>query len=1139
MDRTSRVPELELLRSQVADLSRRLAEQDRALWEQTRHLHIAQAMAHVGSWEWEIPSGKMMWSDELHYIFGQSPDSSGVTHDRFLAALLPDDHERVLAAMNDALAGTAPYDIECRIVRPDGEVRTIHSRGEVRRNEAGHPILVSGITLDITDRKRTEAALQRSEARFRALIEHSSDIITVLDLDGTIRFESPSFERLLGYSQHELDGRIAFEFVHHDDLPAVLEKFQQVLQQPGEPQVAEFRFRHKDGSWRNFEGIGRAICDAEGERCVIVNSRDITERGRTEAQLRASQEKLRQALHASGTGLWDWNTETNEVSLSREWKRQLGYEESELPDAFETWETRLHPDDHARAIAYVQAYLARPEGEYQQEFRLRHKDGTYRWIEARASFVTEPDGRRVRLLGSHTDVSTRKAMEEALRVSEDRYARATAIGRVGVWELDVASGTYYGDVNLKALFGYKGEELSTDPAAWFGLVHPEDRSVVLDHWQRIISGATEHYNYEIRMIRKDGTIIWTDVRGHAVLNRDGQVTHLIGATVDITDRKMTQEALAKSEGQLRTVLNALPIAVRLTDQSGRLLLSNRAAKRMWSNVKGIEPEPPAPPIGCQESQESGSEPHRSTLNRMDAGGMGPVHETLELEGTDGTRKTIRKTTVPVFDDARNVLGALILDEDVSTLRQAEEALKLTQFSVDRAVEGFLWIASDGRILSANQAACRMLEYPPDELTTLRMHDIDPSLFPDTWAAQWNDLKRKGSLTFESKQWSKTGQVLDIKVTANYLHYDGREYNCLIMRDISERKRAEGALRRSHAFLRQVIDTDPNFIFAKDREGRFTLVNKAVADCYGTTVEQLIGKTDTEFNPNHEQIEFFRAIDRDVLDSLQDRFIPEEAITDVTGRIRWLQTVKRPISDEHGLPTMVLGASTEITERKRVEEALRQRERDLRAALEERERISEDLHDGILQSLYAVGLGLESCKPLMRQRKNEKAIVLLEQAIGQLNHVMTEVRNFIAGLESQVLQGRDFPAVLRTMVRTLSASAAATCRVSIKEAAARQLSTEQALHVMNVVREALSNSLRHSRANRITVSLRPLAEVIRLSVVDNGVGFRPAAAQGVGHGLINMAARARKIGGRFVVRSKPRKGTKILFDLPKEALHVHA
>jgi signal transduction histidine kinase len=231
--------------------------------------------------------------------------------------------------------------------------------------------------------------------------------------------------------------------------------------------------------------------------------------------------------------------------------------------------------------------------------------------------------------------------------------------------------------------------------------------------------------------------------------------------------------------------------------------------------------------------------------------------------------------------------------------------------------------------------------------------------------------------------------------------------------------------------------------------------------------------------------------------------------------------------------MILGASTDITERKRIEEALRQRERDLRAALEERERISQDLHDGILQSLYAVGLGLEACKPLMTHRHYKKAVTTMTEAIRQLNYVMSEVRNFIAGLESHVLQGSTFPVALQEMVDTLAATHPLRCRVTLDKTAADHISTEQALHLLNIVREALSNSLRHAQATKATVALKLLSRFIRLSITDNGIGFDPASMHGVGHGLTNMAARARKVGGRFAIRSVPQHGTRITIDLPKE------
>ncbi len=125
------------------------------------------------------------------------------------------------------------------------------------------------------------------------------------------------------------------------------------------------------------------------------------------------------------------------------------------------------------------------------------------------------------------------------------------------------------------------------------------------------------------------------------------------------------------------------------------------------------------------------------------------------------------------------------------------------------------------------------------------------------------------------------------------------------------------------FLRQVIDLNPSFIFAKDRAGRFTLVNQAVADNYGTTVEELIGKTDADFNPDAAQVEHFRSDDLEVMDTRREKVVPAEVITDSTGQRRWLHTIKRPIIGPDGRADQVLGVSTDITDVRRLEDQLAQ------------------------------------------------------------------------------------------------------------------------------------------------------------------------------------------------------------------------
>ena len=132
----------------------------------------------------------------------------------------------------------------------------------------------------LIERKQAEAARAASEAHFRGLIENASDLVSVVDAHGVIRFQGPSSERLLGYAPEEMTNGPAFEWIHPDDAPQVAAAIERALAQPGVPTSVEYRFRHEDGSWRTLESIGRSIADSAGESVIVVNSRDVTEHRR-------------------------------------------------------------------------------------------------------------------------------------------------------------------------------------------------------------------------------------------------------------------------------------------------------------------------------------------------------------------------------------------------------------------------------------------------------------------------------------------------------------------------------------------------------------------------------------------------------------------------------------------------------------------------------------------------------------------------------------------------------------------------------------------------------------------------------------------------------------------------------------------
>ncbi|MDO8357842.1 MAG: PAS domain S-box protein [Nitrospirota bacterium] len=1592
----------------------------------------------------------------------------------FQALTHPDDLASNLNRIRMLLAGTAVHQVfDKRYIKKDGTTVWAHMGLSVIRNHNGEPSHLLAMVHDITERKQAESRLRLTQFT----IEHAADAVYWIDQTAQIVNVNEAASLMLGYSKDELCAMTVHD-LNSDFQSDMWPGFWAETRQRKSVTFETFH-RSKTGQLIPVE-VSVNYLSYEGQELHCAFVRNITDRKNAQEELRRSKSQLTHILENSpvvvyarqvGDG-WPITFITpNAYGL-------LGYTSVDLLSDPHRLDSLIHPDDERDLLARGMSQLLRA-GACTFVYRLRHRDGIHRWIENRARLNDNGKG-ALQIAGTMIDVTERKKAEEALEEERHRLVMAQLLAHLGSWEWNILTGTKTWSDESYRIFGYDPGSIQPTYEIFAQAIHPQDRERVLQAARATLEDDMASCDLECRIVRPSGEVRHIHCRGEVTRNDAGRPLQMAGTVLDITERKQTQEALAQHERQLQTVLDALPVGVWFTDPSGKPLLANPAAKHIWSGIKQVGIETAANAAGWWEAIGPSSEPHRWALSHVLTKGVPSLYETLDFECLDGTKKTIRNTAVPVQDETGVVVGAIVLNEDITALRRAQEAIKLTQFSIDHAVEAFLWIGPDAKILHVNEAACRMLEYASAELTAMTVHDIDPNFPQEQWSAHWEELKRKGSLTFESKHWSRTGRVLDTEVTVNYLQYDGREYNCAIMRDIGERKRADEALRtseeryralydetptmyftlatdgtvrsvnrfgadqlgyqveelvghsvlrifheddkeavstslseclatpettkhwefrkvrkdgriiwvretarvgqssageivllvtcedttaqklaeaqqarqddqlqaifrmtltlsratslddiyreaidcmqralkadrasirlfdeagvmrfkasrglseryqsaveghslwtsktvdpqtiliddissdpsvaqyrevfdaegikalgfiplvlperllgkfmlyydtphhfteeevgvaktiaghvaymiqrtradqalrvseeryrslvdnapigifvneagrftyvnremqrilrathadqligmpvldriapefhqivqariqqliekgqpaptldkqyvgldgsrvdvavtaiptifngtpvmqvlvlditerkqaeealrekhtllstimdatvdiifvkdlqgrylhmnpagaravgmsveevvgkdddaiwpadlaaccqeadrkilasgaaqtmeesttvdgqrvtylttkapyrdaagrmigiigvahdisqmkrseeelrRSHAFLRQVIDIDPNFVFAKDRAGRFTLVNKAVADAYGTTVENLIGKTDADFNADQKEVAFSRETDLEVLNSLQDLFLPEEVITDSMGKMRWLQTVKRPLFNEQGQAIMVLGAATDITERKRMEEALRQRERDLRAAIEERERISQDLHDGILQSLFAVGLSLETTKSMMSLKERKTSGPALKQAIDQLNRLMHEVRNFIAGLGSDLLQGTDLPTALHHMLETLTKNHPTHVRLKIEDRAAQALSAEQSLHLLLVIQEAVSNCIRHGHAQEATVSLKLLKQGVRLSVRDNGCGFDSAASKGIGHGLANMAARAQKIGGRFTVLSKTNEGTRVVLDLPKEAVLAHS
>ena len=234
------------------------------------------------------------WNKGAERIYGYT---AGEMIGKHVSALLPRDYpDDTRDIMRQLRQGERIEHFETRRQAKDGRVLSVSLTISPIRDGSGAIIGASTIARDMTERKQSEEelrrsrqALQESELRFRSLVQNSSDVITILDGDGIIRYESPSIERILGYKPEDMTGKNAFDFVHPDDRPRLLAIFQEHLSIPGSIAPIELRFRHGDGSWRTLEATGNNLLHEPGVAGIVINSRDITERKRTEDVLHATE----------------------------------------------------------------------------------------------------------------------------------------------------------------------------------------------------------------------------------------------------------------------------------------------------------------------------------------------------------------------------------------------------------------------------------------------------------------------------------------------------------------------------------------------------------------------------------------------------------------------------------------------------------------------------------------------------------------------------------------------------------------------------------------------------------------------------------------------------------------------------------
>jgi PAS domain S-box-containing protein len=432
-----------------------------------------------------------------------------------------------------------------------------------------------------------------SDDQYRRVVELSPDGIFITR-DSRIVFVNPAAVRIFGASSpDQVIGRTPFDFFHIDQHIHLRDRVSKLLA-GGTVPVNEERAVGLDGTVTEVEVACTLFEDSRG-RGIQSIMRDITQRKRTEAALRESEERLSLAFAGAQEGVWDWDLESGQVVYSTRWKQMLGYDDNDIEPHVSAWERLLHPDDHERARQLYDA-VARGERTYEAEFRLLHKDGHYVDVLSRGlPLRREPGGPVVRIVGTHFDLSERKRNEAKLRESEERLTLAFEGAQEGVYDWNLETGAVVYSKHWKRMLGYEDDEIEPHVSAFERLIHPDDlaRATGLN---TNVSRGNEPYEIEFRLRHKDGHYVQVLSRGYPVRREPhGPVVRIVGTHFDLTERKEAEETRERERSErARTELlgrmvfaqedERRRIAREMHDQFGEQLTALGIRIRMLKNA---------------------------------------------------------------------------------------------------------------------------------------------------------------------------------------------------------------------------------------------------------------------------------------------------------------------------------------------------------------------------------------------------------------------------------------------------------------------------------------------------------------------------------------------------------------------------
>ncbi|MGK4006123.1 PAS domain S-box protein [Sorangium sp. So ce1036] len=554
---------------------RRVAESLRA---SEARLRLALAGGQLGIWEWDLASGRVLWSPESSENVGIGEQELGSSLDDFMGLVHPDDRRVVWGQVERALRGEGTYYTEYRILDAHGRVRWLFGRALVQRDRDGRPLRMAGVIGDITARKVSELALRESEARFRNMAEQSPVMIWVTGPDGRCTYGNRCWFEFSGQILETAVGLGWLDVVHPEDRSATLDAFRRAEARRASFKL-DYRLRRVDGVYRWCIASGSPRLGPDGEFLGYVGSViDITERKEAELLLRESEERFRRAVMAIPFPVMIHADDGQVVAVNPAWTDITGYTAQELP-TIEAWLDRAHWAEKDMVRARINALYALEEGTARGEIEatITTASGEHRtWLFRGAPLGKDAAGRRLVISIAH-DMTERKRVDDALRESEARFRMLADSMPLIVWTARPDGLIDYYNRRWYELTGV--QEGAATGESWIAFLHDDDRQRCVGLWRHSVATG-EPFDIKYRFWDLGARAHrWYLCRALAVRGPAGEIVRWYGTCTDIHDQQCAEATLKEADQrkdeflamlghELRNPLGPIRNAVEILQRNG-------------------------------------------------------------------------------------------------------------------------------------------------------------------------------------------------------------------------------------------------------------------------------------------------------------------------------------------------------------------------------------------------------------------------------------------------------------------------------------------------------------------------------------------------------------------------------------------